>query len=82
MIRDNCLVWASEVKAILAWPAFTPTIDKQSIEDFFRRGHLLGNRTWFEEVKLLPAGNGSLLGYPKKELLHEYCYWSWNEITP
>ena len=56
MIRDNCLVWASEVTTMLAWPAFSPTIDRQSIEDFFKRGHWLGNRTWFEKVKFLPPG--------------------------
>ena len=80
MIRDNCLVWASEVKTMLAWPAFTPTIDRQSIEDFFKRGHLLGNRTWFEKVKLLPPGT-VLTWDIQRGTLHEYCYWSWNEIT-
>lgn len=81
MIKDNNFVWASEVKAMLTWPTFTPTIDRQSIEDFFKRGHLLGNRTWFEEVKLLPAGT-VLTWDIQRRTLHEYCYWSWNEITP
>jgi asparagine synthase (glutamine-hydrolysing) len=49
------LVFASEIKALLADPAVSRTVSPRGVAQFFTFGHLLGEDTLLESVKLLPA---------------------------
>lgn len=49
------LAWASEVKAMLRLPGFEPEVDRATLQDFFEKGNLTGDRSWLEGVGLLAA---------------------------
>lgn len=81
IVRDGCLVWGSEVKAMLALPNFHPKIDSRALDEFLSVGHLLGDRTWFEGVELLPSGT-VLTWDIKQRSIKKQRYWWWDEIRP
>lgn len=78
-VHQGCLAWGSEVKSMLALPGFEPKIDHQAIEDFFSIGHLLGDKTWFEGVELLPSATVLTWDIVERSI-QKQCYWSWDEI--
>jgi len=81
MVKDNAIVWGSEVKVMLAFPNFHPIINKQSVEQFFGIGYLLENNTWFENVELVPSG--TVLSWDLiNNKMSNYRYWWWDEIKP
>lgn len=49
--------FAGEAKALSALPFFDKSIDYQSIGDFFHYGQILGNKTLFKNLKLLPPAS-------------------------
>lgn len=51
------LLFGSEVKAILADKTFNRNINDEAVSDFFSFGYLLGNKTFFEDINLLPAAS-------------------------
>jgi len=55
----GAFVFAPQVKAILSAPGFVRRLDPTAVAEYVRFQHLLGDRTFFENVRLLP--NGSLL---------------------
>jgi asparagine synthase (glutamine-hydrolysing) len=80
MRREGQLYWASEAKAMLGVPGFEPQIDRLSAESFMQTGMLLGDRSWFEGVKLVPPG--SVLSFaPASGTIHIRRYWHWNEAA-
>lgn len=75
------LVWSSELKTLLALPSFQPQIDPLAVEDFLGLRYLIGNRTWFKNVELLPAA--TVLSWNLSEQsLHQTRYWWWDQIAP
>ena len=55
--HNNYLLFSSEVKAILEDQAFRKYIDDRAVADFFSFGYILGNKTFFQGVKLLPPAS-------------------------
>jgi len=51
------LAYASEVKALLAILDWIPDLDKISLRQFFGFGYMLGERTWWEGIKLFPPAS-------------------------
>jgi asparagine synthase (glutamine-hydrolysing) len=75
------LVWASETKAFLAAPGFTPKVDTQAFETFFFVGQLLENQSWLDGVQLLPSG--SVLTWNIRQGSSQIQnYWNWTHIKP
>jgi asparagine synthase (glutamine-hydrolysing) len=68
---DGWLVFASELKGVLAHPAVQRTLDPQAIEDFFAYGYIPDPRTIFKGVRKLAAAHtlmvrrGQPIGLPK-----------------
>jgi len=78
-VYDQELVWGSEVKAMLGLLGYTPKIDRVSVEQFMTLGQVLGERSWFEEVRILPAG--TVLTWDMKErTITRKRYWWWDSI--
>jgi len=73
------LVFAPEMKGILCDAAFPRRLDLTALAQYIRFQHLLGGRTFFEGIELLPGA--SLLTY---DLSTAACsvrpYWSFDEI--
>jgi len=71
--------FAPRVHAILSDPLFVRRIDPVAVAEYIRFQHLLGERTFFENVHLLP--NGSVLRYEVPEgRLSLQRYWDFDQI--
>jgi Asparagine synthase (glutamine-hydrolyzing) len=68
-------VFASEVKAILKYPQFKKKLKYESVIDWFNFSTILGDRTFFEDIYLLPPA--SIMVYDGKELSIDQ-YWDYN----
>ena len=77
----NRIAWASQTKAFLALPEFSPVIDPISRDIFFAAGQLPSDRTWLEGVAPVPAATQMTFRISDGSLTQQ-CYWSWDEIAP
>ncbi|MFQ5854691.1 MAG: asparagine synthetase B family protein [Anaerolineae bacterium] len=66
------LLFASEVKALLQHTAISRRLDKTAIANFFHFTYILGERTFFEDIRLLAPG--SILKYQDGKW-HVKPYW-------
>jgi asparagine synthase (glutamine-hydrolysing) len=73
------LIFSPEVKGILCHDRFKTQLDLTALAQYIRFQHLLGERTFFEDIQLLP--NASLLIY---DLATASCtvkpYWTFDDI--
>lgn len=53
----DALIFASELKAILAYTQAKHDLDAAAVEQFFTRGYVLSPRTIFQGIHKLPAGH-------------------------
>ena len=56
-IVGDRLIFASQVKALLALDGIEPRLDMAAFLEYFTFQTTLGDRTWFEDVRLLPPGS-------------------------
>lgn len=78
-VRNQELIWSSELKGLLGHVDFNPKIDPKAVEEFLDIGYLLENRTWFEGVEMVPPS--SVLIYDISGASYENRqYWSWHNI--
>jgi len=76
---DGRLVFAPRVKAILADSAFKRKLDLTGMAQFLRFQRLLGDRTFFEGIRLLPYG--SVLRFDQaRDALTVSHYWDFDQI--
>jgi asparagine synthase (glutamine-hydrolysing) len=76
---DGRLAFAPEIKGVLEAPGVPRRLDLTAVAEYLRFQHLLGDRTWLEEVQLLPAA--SVLRYiPANGRLSLNRYWDWDAI--
>ncbi len=74
-VRDNCLLFAPEAKAILQDETLKGELDIRALVSYFAFGDFWGDRTLFEGVKLLPPA--SILTYCRGELsVNEYWHFT------
>lgn len=74
---DN-LVFASEIRAILTVPDFTPKVDESAIAQFMTFGYILGEQTLLTNVTMLPPAG--ILRYDLDNgTLDISRYWSFSE---
>lgn len=57
-VQEGELIFASHARGILSYP-FPKNLDKQYLVEFMRHTRIgaLGDRTWFEGIRLMPAGS-------------------------
>lgn len=53
---DGALLFASEIKALLAHPAVARRLDLRGLDQLFTFWHTIGDRTLFEGIRELPPG--------------------------
>ncbi len=75
------LVWSTTLAAFAASDE-APALDRLAVRQFLSLGHLVGDRSWFPGVSLLPPG--SVLTYDIDTDRHTLCrYWWWTSLpTP
>lgn len=71
-IFQNKFIFASEVKAILTYPAFKKTIDKDAVRDYFCYGFVPSPKTIFKNISKLPAGCSLTINKHGKTKLKKY----------
>lgn len=72
-------VFAPEMKGVLCNTDFTKKLDMTALAEYVRFQTLLGDKTFFEEIKLLP--NASLIEYhPSTDRLISKTYWDWSHV--
>lgn len=75
----NFFSFAPEMKGVFSSADLPKTLDKVALAQYMRLQHLLGNRTFFENIQLLP--NASYLIYDLQS--HHFTihpYWTFNDI--
>jgi len=73
------VAFAPQVSAILADPQVSRRVDPAAVAEYIRFQHLLGDRTFFENVRLLP--NGSVLSIDVRQgRLALRRYWDFDRI--
>ena len=77
----NRIAWASQTKAFLTLPEFSPVIDPISRDLFFATGQLPSGRTWLEGVAPVPPATQMTFRISDGSLTQQH-YWSWDEIAP
>lgn len=77
--KNGLFAWASEVKGILALKGVDQTIDKTSLPCFMDLGFLVGEHTWFENIKLVNPATIISANLKTNTVQHKH-YWSWSEI--
>jgi asparagine synthase (glutamine-hydrolysing) len=70
---------APEIKGVLCNPTISPKANLTAIAEYTRFQQLLGDKTWFEDIQLLPPA--SLLRYrPADDAFRLTRYWDWDAI--
>ncbi|UCE48050.1 MAG: hypothetical protein JSW47_20935, partial [Phycisphaerales bacterium] len=76
---DSKLVFAPEMKGILCDPDFRQELNMTALAEYMRFQHLLGDKTFFEGLNLLP--NATLLRYnTQTDHLAVEPYWDFSRI--
>lgn len=76
---DKKFVFAPEVKGVLCAPGVPRTLDMVAIAEYMRFQHLLGDKTFFEQVKLLPNASIITCDLRQKDLTFR-PYWDFSRI--
>jgi asparagine synthase (glutamine-hydrolysing) len=75
----SVFAFAPEMKALAALPAVPRRLNMTALAEYVRFQQLLGDKTWFEDIQLLPPA--SLLRYrPDDNQLTMTRYWDWHRI--
>jgi len=80
--RGHQLVFASEVKAILAHPKLSAELDTEALLEYFTFQNFFTDRTLFSQVRLLPPGTFIEIEAKKGATPKLHRYWDWDFIEP
>ncbi len=64
---DGTFVFGSEIKSILQYLPETPEIDLAALNEYFSFQNIFSDRTFFEGIRLLPAGHSMQIDLSKGE---------------
>ena len=79
--QGEWLIFASEIKAILLHPAFSPKMDTAALLEYFTFQNIFTNRTLFEDVKLLPPGSAMRVSLRERSV-RTTRYWDYDFREP
>ncbi len=69
--------YAAEVKALLSILDALPPLDEIGLRQFFGFGHMLGERTWWKGIELMPPASVWRIS---RSGPHRHQYWSFDNI--
>ena len=81
-LQDQTLLFGSEVKAILAHPAYSTALDSEALFEYFTFQNLFTDRTLFKDIHLLPAGCTLTAQLGKSDHEPIQRYWDFNFREP
>jgi asparagine synthase (glutamine-hydrolysing) len=62
-VFDNCILFASEIKAILAYPGFETSLNESAISSYLHFRYVINEQTFFKNIHEIPPGH-QLVGTP------------------
>lgn len=74
-IFDKSLLFASEAKAFLRHPSFRARLDLQALTEYLTFQNILSDRTFFDNVRMFPAGCVGLFPLNGDGNIHISRYW-------
>ncbi len=74
--QKGLLWWATESKAFLACPGFSPELSAEALDDFFRYNFIRGDKALLKQVALMPAGVVRTYDL-RKDRTTDHTYWRW-----
>jgi len=77
--QGSSFCWASEIKAFLALPSFTPVICQDAFDCFMDLRHMMGDVTWFEHVTMMSPATILTFEIGSRRV-QQKRYWSWSGI--
>lgn len=77
--HNGVFAWSSEVKGLLALSEVDRTIDPSSLPCFMDLGYLMGEHTWFKNIRLIKPATVLEYDLGKDSVTQRY-YWIWGEI--
>lgn len=80
-VAGDCLVFASELKALMADPAFPRKLDLESLEYYLAYGYVAGPRTILENTSKLLPGHAMVYGLENGEA-SIWRYWDLPQYDP
>lgn len=69
--------YAAEVKALLAIHDHLPAIDEIALRQYFAFDHMLGDRTWWTGISLIPPAN---VWHVSRGVVTRTEYWSFDDL--
>jgi len=81
-LQGTCLLFGSEVKAILAHPAYRTAMDKAALLEYFTFQNFFTDKTLFQRVRLLPAGTFMRVPLAAARLPEPRRYWDYRFSEP
>lgn len=81
-VDDHVLLFASEVKALLAHPAMSVEVDSQALLEYFTFQNVFTDRTLFRGIKLLPPGHWACADVGAPGRLSTQEYWDFDFQEP
>lgn len=76
--QNSAMAWSSELKGMPDLLPIKPGINPLAVQCMMQCGHLLGDQTWFEGVRLLPPS--TIISAHIGEVPSEKRYWTWNAV--
>lgn len=70
--HDGKLLFASEIKSLLAYPGVHPEVDRDAVWDYLAYRYVPGPATLFSDIRKLPPGRITVW---EKGELREHCYY-------
>jgi asparagine synthase (glutamine-hydrolysing) len=81
-LQNQVFLFGSEIKAILAHPAYQTGLDKEALLEYFTFQNFFSDRTLFAGVKLLPAGTYLRIALGAQSLPAPHRYWDYDFAEP
>ncbi|MCI0562157.1 MAG: asparagine synthase (glutamine-hydrolyzing) [Nitrososphaera sp.] len=80
--QEQVFLFASEIKSIMAHPAYMADLDKEALVEYFTFQNLFTDKTLFNGVKLLPAGTYMCVHLGGQEPGQPQRYWDYHFVEP
>ncbi len=81
-LQGHVFLFGSEVKALLAHPAYTTRLDLEALLEYFTFQNFFTDRTLFADVRLLPAGTWLRVCLGHQHLSTPQRYWDFDFREP
>jgi asparagine synthase (glutamine-hydrolysing) len=78
-VTNGTFLFGSELRALMAYPAFQPKVDREAVSAFLRYSYVPTPATIFHDVRKLPPGSILSIRAAGEPSIH--TYWRLNEVV-